>query len=352
MLGARDDHYKIVTRVDVKVTESEVCLLQHVALQFTSEVTEGERRSFEACVSSAVRDKLDNKLDLVELRGSEETKRRLRIAVNFDIAAFPPSVCSMIRPLVVNTGHTRANAERLLLSSGPGAIAHEFAHRILAAEDEYHDAESRHYAPERRVRWFELEEADVGKGSERLMRSHRDGVLFPSNAAAIANILEKVLSGGDGCSKFSVAFAPHEKPRDEFKRYELSRIRFNREVRRRAAVIEDKFAEMGWVERVNAANWTPKMRPVLFRELISNYVAARDELASSALYSLEREQSPSKIFINYVAERIGYEKFRGIAIPDDGHRQYARKHAFENKVIRNLAISLSDTSVDPSKRPD
>lgn len=102
---------------------------------------------------------------------------------------------------------------------------------------------------------------------------------------------------------------------------------------------------MGWEEASDGGTWSSDRRPRLFRRHVSNYVGIRDALAEFHAASEIREkllsEIPGIIFINHLAERIGYERFREIVIPRDDQSRPFGRHTFENRVIEIISEALS-----------
>jgi len=203
-LRGRDDCYSAEARIDVRVTDNEVWLCETVDLRM--EMIDRDRHDFvRASIRAAVSEHLDNKLDIVETEGNVHKRRRLRLEVrfldNYD------GVQSEIYPITVRPGSGRADAATLYLNSSPKMIAHEMAHRMLAAVDEYEDSESRTRAPLRRLAYEGIEKGSLTGPQPSLMNDHEVGVLLPRHGLAIAGILRHATDSGGEQTKFSVAFS-------------------------------------------------------------------------------------------------------------------------------------------------
>jgi hypothetical protein len=135
---------------------------------------------------------------------------------------------------------------------------------------------------------------------------------------------------------------------------ELQAQRLERTISDRTAWLADRFSEMGWTEESGGSFWSEDRRPRQFRRLVTNYVGLRDALSEfdENVGAGRRSHSdvPGGIFLHYLAERIGYEKFREIVTPHDGQVKPYGKHAFENSVVGKLAEELSAALTDEGKR--
>lgn len=104
---------------------------------------------------------------------------------------------------------------------------------------------------------------------------------------------------------------------------------------------------MGWREEDRGGPWNRDRRPDLFRRIVSGYLGTRDALAeleaSGEAVQKPRREIPRDLFVDFLAERIGYEKFRQIFIPADGQIKPTGKHGFEDRVIKGITEALSES---------
>ncbi len=202
-LRLRDEGYWQDARIDVRVTDTEVWLCETVDLRM-ERIDRNRHISVRHSIRAAVSEHLDNKLDIVETQGNVHTRRRLRLEVRF-----PDNdtvVESKTYPVTVWPGNGRANSTTLYLQSSLKAIAHEFAHRMLGAPDEYEDEESKRLAPQRKLAYTGIENESLTRPKRSLMNDHRVGLLLPRHALAIAGTLRHAVDSGSEQTRFSVAF--------------------------------------------------------------------------------------------------------------------------------------------------
>ena len=355
-LGVRDDRFATSSRIDVRVTPTEVQLLQHVTLQFDAGTPEYTRAAVRRLIQEAVAEKLDNKLDVVESRDGRQLRRALRLAVAFlpDAAdGGPQNLGEDI--LRVRSGSGRADAATLYLSSSKGVVAHEMAHRMLAAEDEYEDAESLVKAPERLVRGFDVDEEIAGAGRARLMANSESGVLFPKHALAIAGLLRRALSTADDPTKFAIAFPASQQALAAVPAPEMQLKRATRAAEDGRRLIEDKLTDAGWEEPDDdyGGAWDRQRHPVIFRRALPRYIADRDALNRYPLDDDTRSRHffslPADLFLDHLVERLGYERFRAIVVPGDDAVKGFGKYFHEGRVIAGIAEALHDSLTEKGR---
>jgi|GEM_PF-5408624 len=306
-LKGKNGNFGDTTQIEVRLTPTTVELKQRLHLVFDSSIGRRQRSEFKARLENAITAHLDQRLELVSEIRPNSSRRRLRLGVEFvdDVAQFADAEKKSQATIRVVRGSGRANTGKLFLNSTDGTLAHEMAHRMLNADDEYFDTESLRKASGRNYRQRNFQDT-LGYDPGSLMRSSsKTPTLLSSHAATIGRLIGNVAG-----EKMAVSLAP------EF-RFAKRPPPIDKQIMRAEMKYLDaavkQIERAGWSGGQERSMYGPKNVFVGFREGLIKYLGHRRLLKkfgdTEEVRRVEPTLSGEYCLVSVVATMVGEETF-------------------------------------------
>jgi hypothetical protein len=299
-LKLQDGGFGNTSDVDVKVTDRAVYLKEHLTLRFDIPRQDARRGQFKRRVKQAVAELLDDRLEMVQVRGGKRLPLRLSVELHDQPPTQPGDPTRTERATIeVKAGSGRSDAATLYLEDSTRVIAHELVHRMLAAPDEYIDAESKIKAPDRNPRHRDFKTL-LGFDPGSLMRCTYDSpTLLPYHGAAVARLLGR-LTG----EKHVVALKPEHRFVSTRPREEVLETVYSRAQDALEKQLDRRLTRAGWREYDRDPIYAPKGSYPEFRRGLIKYLAY-EKLSRFRRRDLARKLEPKMIDRYQIVRALG-----------------------------------------------